>query len=149
MDTTASGNGSELSPTQAGFRFLIELAALACWAVVGWEVGGDTWGWILAIGLPVVAATTWASFRVPGDASAGQDAPVAVAGIVRLVIEFDVLVFAGVFTIVVGRVVVGACLLVAIAAHYALTTRRVRWLIAQRAPLGSDRGGGPTDDAAG
>ncbi|MEQ8438815.1 MAG: YrdB family protein [Ilumatobacter fluminis] len=125
-------NGSALTPAQGGFRFLVELAALACWAVVGWEVGGDGFGWVLAIAFPVVAASTWATFRVPGDLSAGQGGPIPVPGIVRLIIELDVLVLSAVFAIVVGRVVLGAVVLVAIVVHYLLTMQRVRWLLAQR-----------------
>lgn len=126
------GNDSALTPAQAGFRFLVELAALACWAVVGWEVGGDGVGWVLAIGLPVVAASTWATFRVPGDLSAGQGGPIPVPGVVRLVIELDVLVLGAVFAIVVGQVVLGVAVLLAVVAHYLLTLRRVRWLLARR-----------------
>lgn len=126
------GNDSALTPAQAGFRFLVELAALACWAVVGWEVGGDGFGWVLAIGLPVVAASTWATFRVPDDLSAGQGGPIPVPGVVRLVIELDVLVLGAVFAIVVGQVVLGVAVLLAVVAHYLLTLRRVRWLLARR-----------------
>lgn len=126
------GNDSALTPAQAGFRFLVELAALACWAVVGWEVGGDGFGRVLAIGLPVVAASTWATFRVPGDLSAGQGGPIPVPGVVRLVIELDVLVLGAVFAIVVGQVVFGVAVLLAVVAHYLLTLRRVRWLLARR-----------------
>lgn len=125
-------NDSALTPAQAGFRFLVEMAALACWAVVGWEVGGDGAGWLLAIGFPVVAASTWATFRVPGDLSAGQGGPIPVPGLVRLVIELDVLALSAVFAIVVGQVVLGVVVLVAIVAHYLLTMRRVRWLVARR-----------------
>ncbi|MCB0968631.1 MAG: YrdB family protein [Ilumatobacter sp.] len=132
MNGPSGTTDSELAPAQAAFRFLVEIAGLVCWAVVGWEVGGDTWGWILAILFPVVAATTWASFRVPGDASAGQGAPIPVPGIVRLMIELDMLVLAGVFAIIVGQVILGAATLIAVLVHYSLTMRRVRWLLAQR-----------------
>lgn len=131
-NTVIGGNASALTPAQAGFRFLVELAALVCWAVVGWEVGGDTWGWVLAIGFPTVAASTWATFRVPGDLSAGKGGPIPVPGLVRLVIEVDVLALAAVFAIVVGQVVLGVVVLVAVVVHYLLTLRRVRWLLAQR-----------------
>jgi len=131
-NTVIGGNDSALTPAQAGFRFLVELAALTCWAVVGWEVGGDTWGWVLAIGFPTVAASTWATFRVPGDLSAGKGGPIPVPGLVRLVVEVDVLVLAAVFAIVVGQVVLGVVVLVAVVVHYLLTLGRVRWLLAQR-----------------
>ena len=131
-DTNPGGNDSRLTPAQAGLRFVVELAALACWAVVGWEVGGDWLGWVLAIGFPVVAASTWATFRVPGDLSAGQGGPIPVPGVVRLIIEIDVLALAAVFAIVVGQAALGLVVGVGVVVHYLLTWRRVRWLVGQR-----------------
>lgn len=45
---------------------------------------GNTVKYLLAIGLHLIAMAVWAVFRVPGDPGS---APVAVSGIVRLLIE--------------------------------------------------------------
>lgn len=125
-------NGSVLPPAQAGFRFLIELGAIMCWGFVGWHVTDGLLRWLLAIALPLVAGAIWGTFRAPGDHSANGGAPVPVPGLVRLLIELDVLLGAAVVTAIVWRPTVGIVLAAAVVLHYATTTRRVRWLLAQR-----------------
>lgn len=128
--TATETAASRLSPGQAALRFLIELAALTAWGVAGWNMTDSVGRWLLAVGLPVAAGTIWATFRVPGDESAGGGAPVPVPGLVRLLIEFDVLLGAAVVVAVFWRVEAGLVLAAAVVAHYALTPRRVRWLLA-------------------
>lgn len=70
-------------PLNLAVRFLLEMVAIVVFAMWGWKHEG-MWKYILAIGIPLVAMTIWGVFRVPGDP---KDAPVAVKGIVRLVIE--------------------------------------------------------------
>jgi hypothetical protein len=135
----ADDNGSALPPVQAGLRFLVELAALVCWGVVGWNLGSGPMRWVLAGLLPILAAIIWISFRVPGDQSAGGDAPVSVPGIVRLFIEFDVLLGGAIFAILTGAQVLGSIVFIAVCVHYLLTIPRVRWLLAQR-PTAEDLG---------
>ena len=71
-------------PLVLAVRFVVELVAF-------WAVG--YWGWtqhtgvlrgLLVIGLPLLAATSWGVFRVPGYPG---DAPVRVPGPVRLLLE--------------------------------------------------------------
>lgn len=71
------------NPVNLVVRFVLELAALVVLAEWGWQRSG----WLLAILLPVIGATVWGVFRVPGDASHRGDAPVAVPGWVRLLLE--------------------------------------------------------------
>jgi hypothetical protein len=66
-------------------RFLLELCALA--ALVYWgfhSAQGALLKVILGIGVPLLAATAWGTFRVPDDPG---KAPVAVPGKVRLLLE--------------------------------------------------------------
>jgi hypothetical protein len=127
-------NTSELSPVHAGVRFLVELAALAAWGITGWHLADGPARWILAIALPVLGAVVWATFRVPGDASADGGAPVAVPGIVRLVIEIDLLFGGAVAVGLAWRAEAGLALGAAVLAHYVTTAHRVRWLLAASAP---------------
>ena len=46
-------------------RFCLELAALAGFAVWGWETGPDHWNVLLAIAAPLVAAVLWGLFVAP------------------------------------------------------------------------------------
>lgn len=132
MTDVSDVNGSELHPWQAGLRFLVEMAALLCWGIAGWHLTDGTARWILVIVLPFAAALVWGTFRTPDDHSAGGASPVAVPGLVRLFIEFDVLLGAAILTALVWRPVAGVVLGAAVALHYATSPRRVRWLLDQR-----------------
>ena len=65
-------------------RFLTEIAALVIVAMWGWHCTTNWIRYLLAIGLPVIAATIWGVFRIPNDPN---PAPVEVPGIVRLSYE--------------------------------------------------------------
>lgn len=123
---------SELSALQAVLRFLIELAALVMWCIAGWNITDSSLRWMLAIALPLACAVVWGTFRVPGDASASGEAPIPVPGIVRLLLELDVLFGAAVAGAVFWKPFPAAVLAVATVGHYAATTSRVRWLLAHR-----------------
>lgn len=121
-----------LSTGQSTVRLLVELAALVCWAVAGWQIGGESsFRWPLAIGLPVVAAAVWGTFRVPGDQSANGEAVVPVSGKVRFVIEMGVLLGAALTVGATGRPILGAALALVASMHYSTTPRRTAWLWAQ------------------
>jgi hypothetical protein len=72
------------NPVNLAIRFLLEiviLIALACWE---WHFI-QTWArYITAIGLPLLAAVLWGIFRIPNDP---KPAPVAIPGILRLLLE--------------------------------------------------------------
>lgn len=127
-------DASALAPPQAILRFLVEVAALVCWAVSGWAIGSGAWSWVLAVALPLAAAAMWGAFRVPGDRSANGEARVAVPGIVRLLIELDVLLGAAVVTAIVWSPAIGIGLGAAVIVHYLATLRRVRWLVGVNRP---------------
>ena len=72
------------NPINLGLRFFLELAAWAAMGYWGWTQHDGLMRWVWVIGLPLVAMTIWGVFRVPGEPG---DAPVAVPGVVRLIIE--------------------------------------------------------------
>jgi hypothetical protein len=67
------------NPIVITIYFLLELLALAAMTYGAWQIHP-----ILGILAPVLAATAWGVFRVPNEPG---KAPVAVSGIVRLVVE--------------------------------------------------------------
>ncbi len=71
-------------PINLALRFFLELAALAAYAVWGWHTGEGIFRYLLAIGLPVILAAIWGTFRVPDDPG---KAPVPVPGVIRLIYE--------------------------------------------------------------
>jgi hypothetical protein len=119
------------NPVNLGVRFILELIALIAIGIWGWNLTTGVLGYLLAIGLPVLAAVVWGVFRVPGDASASGDAPVPVPGFVRLLIELSLFALAiwglgqvgqSNFAFVLGAVVV---------VHYAISYDRIAWLLRQ------------------
>jgi len=72
------------NPLNLALRFILEIAGLAAYGYWGWAAHDGLLRWLLAVGAPLLAATLWAVFRVPGD---GGPPVVAVSGAVRLVLE--------------------------------------------------------------
>ena len=112
-------------------RFALELGALAA---VGW------WGWtadhggpriVVAIGLPLLVAVLWGTFRVHGDPG---DAPVAVPGPVRLALEAAVFGAATIALVDAVSPAVGLGFGVVVVGHYLVARRRVIGLATDRWP---------------
>jgi hypothetical protein len=76
------------NPIVLTIYFLLELVALAAIAYGAWQIHP-----ILGILAPILAATAWGVFRVPNEPG---KAPVAVSGLIRLLLEaafFGIAVF--------------------------------------------------------
>ncbi|MFB8280759.1 YrdB family protein [Nocardia colli] len=80
-----------LNPAMLAIRFLLELVAIASFGIYGWRAFDSPWKFLLVVLLPLVAAAAWGTFAVPGDPSRSGNAPVAVPGLVRLIVELAVL----------------------------------------------------------
>lgn len=109
-------------------RFLLELAALAALGAWGWNNGSGVLRWVLALGVPLIAAVLWGVFRVPGDPG---DAPFAIPGLLRLALE---LAFFGAATWAlfdIGRTNLGWVFGIIVFLHYIASLERIRWLIQQ------------------
>ena len=81
-------------PINLAVRLLLEFAALAAMAYWGWRQADGVLRFVLAIGIPLVAAALWGTFAVPDDPSRSGKAPVPVSGIVRLALELAFFAFA-------------------------------------------------------
>lgn len=117
---------ANMHPLNAALRFALELAALAAMGYWGWVQHDGVARWLWAIGLPLVAAAAWGIFRVPGDPG---DAPVAVPGVVRLLLE--VVYFGGAVWLLVlaGRPPWALALGVLLVSHYLWAYQRVVWML--------------------
>jgi hypothetical protein len=110
------------NPANLAFRFLLELGALASYAYWGWNQHTGILRFVLAIGIPLIGATVWAVFRVPGEPAA---APVAVSGMVRLLIEFAIFGLA-VFLLIQAHAQTAATILaLLVLVHYGLSYDRI------------------------
>lgn len=139
-------------PLNLALRFLLELVALGALAYWGWTQPDSAWRWIAALGLPLIGAALWGAFRVPGDqermaqsfqamgipsaesppSSARRKAPIAVQGVVRLLLEA---VFFGAAVALLAdanqpraALIFGAVVVL----HYVASYDRILWLLRQR-----------------
>lgn len=113
----------------SGVRFLLEVAGLLAIGYWGYQRTDGSLRWLLMLLPPLIVATLWAVFRVPGD---GGDPVVAVPGALRLIFEFVVFALAVVALYSSGLRNYAVILLVVVVAHYVVDWERVRWLLVEK-----------------
>ena len=112
-------------------RFLLEITALIALGFLGWNLGEGLPRLALAIGLPVIAATIWGLFAVPGDPSRSGKAPVPIPGLLCLLLELSFFASA-VWALVVLKQSAGAWLFgLIVCIHYVVSYKRLLWLLRQ------------------
>ncbi len=109
-------------------RFILELVALFAIGYWGWTQHEGILRLILAVGIPLIAAVVWGTFRVPNDPGVP---PIQVSGLLRLLLE---ILF---FGLAVGllfaaqqpapALIFGGIVLF----HYLISYDRVIWLLSQ------------------
>lgn len=117
------------NPINLGVRFILEIAALLAIGYWGWNLAPGGIGYLLAIGFPILAATAWGVFRVPGDSSASGDAPVPVPGLARLALEAALFTIAAWGLYSTGQPTLAAVLGAVVVVHYLISYDRVVWLL--------------------
>lgn len=109
-------------------RFLLELVGLFAYGYWGWTQHSGGLRVLLAIGLPVLAAAAWGTMRVPGYPG---PAPVAVPGIVRLLLEAAFFGGAVWAFYAAGRPSWGLVMALVVLAHYAASYDYVMELLSK------------------
>lgn len=117
------------NPINLTLRFLLELFSLAVIGVWGWNQSDNWVRYVLAIGLPVLAAAIWGTFAVANDPSRSGRAPVPVSGIIRLCIEFLFFGFAVWALYQLNSRQLSVLLGVLVLVHYGSSYDRIGWLI--------------------
>ncbi|MGD8817978.1 MAG: DUF2568 domain-containing protein [Acidobacteriota bacterium] len=119
-------------PINLAVRFLLELAALAAFAMYGWGLTDHAaLRVVLAVLFPVIAAALWGIFAVPDDPSRSGSAPVPIPGATRLILELSF--FAAAAWALSARSSAGAgALASAVVIHYAVSYERIAWLVGSR-----------------
>ena len=118
-------------PINLGVRFLLELAALLTMGVWGWRQSEGWFRFVLALGIPIIAAVVWATFAVPNDPSRSGAAPIPVPGPLRLAIELAFFVLAIWMLYDMGYIWLSWTMGIVVAIHYITSYDRIQWLIAQ------------------
>jgi hypothetical protein len=113
------------------FRFALELTALATMGVWGFAQLQSGLRYALMIAVPLSAAGLWGVFAVPGDPSRSGRAIVAVSGFVRLAVEGAVFGFATWALLDLGHGALSGGYAAMLGLHYAISHRRMRWLLRQ------------------
>ncbi len=96
------------------FRFSLEIAMLVALSYSGFALGAGAWGFVLGVGLPILAATIWGVALAPKSERQVSD-PARLA--------FELLLFgaAAAALIAAGQAVLGIALGLLVLAHLALT----------------------------
>ncbi len=118
-------------PINLAVRFLLELSAWGAMGYWGWRQGEGALRWLLAIGIPVIAAALWGTFAVPDDPSRSGQAPVPVPGALRLVLELATFGFGAWALYNTGNTLLSLLFALVVVAHYLVSYDRVMWLIKQ------------------
>lgn len=114
------------NPINLAVRFALEICMLVALGMWGRQQQEGWKGIVLAILLPLIAASLWGIFRPAGDPGKGL---VNTPGIIRLLIEvllFSTAVWA---TFDLNHKTAGLVFGIVLVLHYALSYDRVLWLI--------------------
>ena len=117
------------NPINLAVRFLLEIFSLAVTGIWGWKLSDNWERYVLAIGLPVLAAAIWGTFAVANDPSRSGNAPVPVSGIVRLCIEFLFFGFATWALYNMESNFLSLALAAVVILHYVISYDRIFWLL--------------------
>jgi hypothetical protein len=119
------------NPVNLAVRFLLELSALYVVGLWGWRQRTDGFQIVVALAIPVLCAVLWGTFAVPNDPSRSGSAPVPVAGIVRLALEWGFFAFAIWALYHLGFTRLAALFGAVTLLHYVLSYDRIWWLLRQ------------------
>ena len=119
------------NPINLAVRFFLELTALMAMGFWGWNQGKGALRFVLAFGIPVIAAIIWGVFAVPNDPSRSGNALVSTPGFLRLALELMFFSFATWTLYSAGAIRASWIFGIVTLIHYILSYDRLYWLIKQ------------------
>lgn len=118
------------NPVNLTVRFLLEIVMLIVLGYWGWHLSGDWVKYMAAAGLPIIAAVLWGVFRIPNDP---KPAPIAVPGIVRLLLEWGLFGWAAWAMYDLGNTKFALIMALVVILHYAISYDRT-WAMLRNKP---------------
>jgi hypothetical protein len=112
-------------------RFILEIAGLVALGWWGWNQAEGILRFLLALGIPLLAAILWGTFAVPNDPSRSGEAKVPVPGIVRLLLELAFFASATWVLFNMELSTLGWIYGIASLIHYLISYDRIAWLVRQ------------------
>lgn len=112
-------------------RFILEVVLLLIVGKWGLEQSPGWPGYLLAIGIPLLLATLWVVFAVPGDPSRSGKTVVVTPGWIRLLMELSFFAFGAWCFFDLGYKQAGMVFSVTTVIHYLASYPRVIWLLKQ------------------
>ena len=119
------------NPINLFARFILEMAGLVALGWWGWNQTEGITRFILALGVPFIAAVLWGTFAVPNDPSRSGEAKVPVPGMIRLLLELAFFASATWALFAMDLTTLGWIYGVASLIHYLISYDRVAWLVRQ------------------
>ncbi|MDP9077950.1 MAG: YrdB family protein [Bacteroidota bacterium] len=118
------------NPINLAVRFLLEIAMLIALGYWGWHATAGWLQYLLAIGLPAIAATLWGIFRIQNDP---KPAPVEVPGVVRLLLEWALFGTAVLALFSLGYFKLSLAMAIVVKLHYIVSYDRT-WAMLRNKP---------------
>lgn len=122
-------NPPQMAGWNLALRFGLGLGALVDLGAAAWTLSTGAIQWAAVIAVPVAAAMVWGVFNVLNDPSRSGEAPVEVAGWIRIAIQLMILSGGAIAVRVAGGRVFGVGFALLVVVHYAASWSRVKWLI--------------------
>ena len=113
-------------PLNLALRFGLEILLLIIFASWGWNKFAGIARYLVAIGLPLIAATAWAVFKVDGDP---HKAIIAIPGWLRLIYELLLFTMAAFMLLSLKLDRWAYIFMIVSILHYVVSYDRVVWLL--------------------
>ncbi len=118
-------------PLNLMVRFLLEVAAIAAVGIWGWKLGEDWVRFLWAALFPILLMAVWGIFAVPDDPSRSGNAPVPIAGWLRIILELGIFSSAAWALYDLGFHLTTLLFAVICLLHYIASYDRILWLFKQ------------------
>lgn len=115
-------------PANLAFRFILEMIALYGLGYWGWTQPPGILRYLLAPGLPILAALIWATYKAIEPVEP-KPIKVVVQGRVRLVLELVLFALAVTAYLTAGSILFGVIFGLLLMLHYLTSIDRISWLL--------------------